>query len=396
MGPIGTLDPAPDPPVNTVPCPLCGYDAPTTECPHCGLEATDPSLRGAPRGVLDATLDGFRAVPKGLFLILSTRGVKRFLVPPVLITGMIFTLVLWWALSWALGIVDAAVLQDPRLLEIESEWLRRIAAWIITKGIVVWAAKLGTVFVVLLTGFLVVLYVGSVVYEAIAGPFLDEVQGRIEKVWFGNNPRDEIERPTALPVAKCVQLSILAGIPALFFVFLWWLTAGLVAWFLLLLAPVPFLVLGFLIKDYGTWLGWVVRVEGHTLWVSIKASILAGIVLIPAMILKFVPVIGLFLFAIVAGFATALTLLDIPFSRRQWPLGMRLKFVLNHILPMIAYGIVAGLLFVVPLFGPILMVPAASVGGLWLVCRLDKNSLRPRAVKIQRPIGKSGESAPAA
>ena len=43
----------------------------------------------------------------------------------------------------------------------------------------------------------------------------------------------------------------------------------------------------------------------------------------------------------------------------------------------VAYGAVAGLFFLLPVVGPILMVPSASVGGLWLLCRLDKDGLRP-------------------
>jgi uncharacterized protein involved in cysteine biosynthesis len=103
--------------------------------------------------------------------------------------------------------------------------------------------------------------------------------------------------------------------------------------------------------------------------------------------LKFIPVIGYFLFAGLAGFATAVSLLDIPFSRRQWAVRQRLQFTLQHLLPTIAFGVVAGALFIVPILGPLVAVPAASIGGLWLVCRLDKNAMRAKDRRIERPAG---------
>ena len=54
-----------------------------------------------------------------------------------------------------------------------------------------------------------------------------------------------------------------------------------------------------------------------------------------------------------------------------------MRFLGRNLPPLIGFGVVAGFLLSVPLFGPLLMVPAASVGGLWLVCRLDNGFLRP-------------------
>ena len=57
-------------------------------------------------------------------------------------------------------------------------------------------------------------------------------------------------------------------------------------------------------------------------------------------------------------------------------------------------GIMAGLLFLIPFVGPILMVPAASAGGLWLVCRVDKGFLRPENEAPKRDsAGPLGEEA---
>lgn len=371
--------------MNSVPCPLCGYDAPGTSCPHCELRSTDPTLAGPAPDTFQGLIDGFRAVPTGLYLLLTTRGVKRLLLPPVILTGAIFGWLFYMMISFLLNLVDAAELQDPALLDIETGWLRSAAEWLIAQGIVITTAKIGSWLVVLVGSFFLMWWIGSIVYEAIAGPFLDEVHGRLEKKWFGRNPRDEIERPVDIPASRCALLSVVAGVPAFACLVVWWVTSGIVALFFLALVPVPFAVLGVLIRDYGTWLAWVAKVEGRTLLVSVKASFLSLLVLIPAFVIKLiVPVFGPFLFVLIAGFATSLTLLDIPFSRRQWSLPTRFQFLVQNLPAMISFGAVSALLFAVPLFGPILMVPSASVGGVWLICRLDKNALRDASVRMER------------
>ena len=54
---------------------------------------------------------------------------------------------------------------------------------------------------------------------------------------------------------------------------------------------------------------------------------------------------------------------------------MRLRFILGNLPALVAFGVVAGFLLAVPILGPVLMVPSASIGGLWLLCRLDKAPL---------------------
>ncbi len=373
--------------MNTTPCPLCGYEATGPACPHCELTTTDPSLAKPGADPVTAIIDGFRAVPTGLYLLLTTRGVKRLMVPPVLITGLLFCWFLYILLSFVWNFVDAIKLDDPSQLEIETEWLRSAAEWLMAGKIAAYAAQISSGILAFFAGLFLMWWVGSILYEAIAGPFLDEIQGRFEKKWFGKNPRDEIERPTKLPTSRCATLSVIAGVPAFGILALWWVSSGLVAWFFLFLVPVPFFVLGLVVREYGKWLGWVVRVEGRTLLVSLKASALAFLFLIPAGFLKLVvPVFGPILFVLLAGFATSITLLDIPFSRRQWPLALRMKFLIMNLLPMMAFGVVSALLFTVPVIGPLLMVPSASIGGLWLICRLDKNNVRPAGDKIDRGV----------
>ena len=60
----------------------------------------------------------------------------------------------------------------------------------------------------------------------------------------------------------------------------------------------------------------------------------------------------------------------------------RFSFMVHNLPAVTAFGVVASVLFLIPVLGPVLMVPAASAGGLWMVCRLDKNFLRPEGQRI--------------
>jgi uncharacterized protein involved in cysteine biosynthesis len=119
--------------------------------------------------------------------------------------------------------------------------------------------------------------------------------------------------------------------------------------------------------------------ELRTLSTSIKSSLLAFAIIVAFLWLHLVPLVGAPLHAVVAGFATALTLLDIPFSRRGWSLAERWTFLRRHAATLTAFGLATGLVFLVPILGPLFGVPSASVGGLWLLARLDKSA--PGSVK---------------
>jgi uncharacterized protein involved in cysteine biosynthesis len=369
-----------------LPCPLCGYDAAGPHCPHCGLTASDASLAAPPGGPLHGVLDGLFAVLRGLFLLATTPGVKRFLIPPLVITTGLFLGLFAWAWSAVERLIEAVRLKDVSNLHLPWGWLERAAEWVIHRGVVIWAAKASGWVLFLVLSTFIALWTFSILYEAISGPFLDEIQGRIERRWFGHDPRDDIQRPNDIPTGRRARLSAVAGAVALALVvadFLW--LGGWAFWLGLFAAPLPFVAAGLYDREYGEWLWWVVRLESHTSWVSLKASALAGLLMVLFLWLKFIPVVGYFLFAGVAGFATAVSLLDIPFSRREWSVRQRLQFTLQNLLPTVAFGVVAGALFVVPVLGPLVAVPAASIGGQWLVCRLDKNRMRPRERRMARP-----------
>lgn len=374
-----------------VPCPLCGYDAPEAFCRHCGLAAADPSLAAPSPSPLRGVADGGLAIFRGFLLLATTSGVKRFLIPPLVLTLGLFVAVFAWIWARIEALIEAVDDRDVTELDIPWEWLETAVTWLIQRGVVVWLLHMGGWALFLISSTVVALWTFSIAYEAISGPFLDEIQGRIEKRWFGRDPRNALERPNAIPVKRCVVLSLAAGAVAAACGVLWWNLDGWPAWSVLAGAPLAFVAAGLHDREYGEWLWWVVRLEAHTTWVGVKASLLAGLLMVLFFWLKFVPVVGYFLFAGLAGFATAISLLDIPFSRRQWALAQRFQFLVKNPLPTLAYGLVASLFFLVPFLGPLLAVPAASIGGMWLVCRLDKNAMRPAGQRLARPGARPGD-----
>jgi uncharacterized protein involved in cysteine biosynthesis len=379
--------------MRTVPCAVCGYHAPEPACPHCGPAPLEPSLAAPVAGPLSGVRDGLLAMPKGLRVLLFTRGIKRWLVPPLLLTAVVLVAALAWAFS-ALGTaLDAAL---PDALEFgaqEWEWLQGLAegwSWLHTALLAVfggleWFVNVAWGFLTsrpltwltyFLVGSLITWYSFSLAYEAFAGPFLDEVQARLEHDWFGADPRSRLERPNDIPSERCVRLSLLAG-AGLVLALGVLVFGGGARWLALPLAALPLFAATRLDRRYGPWLRWVIRVEARAAWASLQATFVTLVMIVLALPLYFVPFAGYFLFAGVCGFATAVGLLDIPFERRGWALGQRLRFLGRNLPAMLAFGVAAGVLLAIPIVGPVLMVPSASIGGLWLLCRLDKAHLRP-------------------
>lgn len=360
--------------MSITPCATCGYDSPTAVCPHCSDRPED-SIIGAPKDGLGQRIAiGLGALPHGLGLLLTTGGVKRYLIPPILLTSLAFAYLFHYLWNLLKGVLDAAQLDDAGRLDLEEGWLRDSAAWLIETGAAAFAGYTASFMTFLVLFALLSFYTFSIIYEALAGPFLDEIQGRFERRWFGADPRDTIQRPSELSTTRCGLLlggSTAAGL-TLFF-----LLRSPGTWLDLLLIPLPLLLLALLQRDFGRWLQWVVQTEAGTLWVSVKAALLALLALVLLSPLHFIPVVGSVLFGLLAGFPTAITLLDIPFSRRQWSTSQRIAFVRMNFLPVTAFGVVCGLLFVIPILGPLVMVPSASIGGLLLICRFDKTSMRP-------------------
>jgi hypothetical protein len=72
-------------------------------------------------------------------------------------------------------------------------------------------------------------------------------------------------------------------------------------------------------------------------------------------------------------------MLDLPLARRDLTVAQRLSFATGHIGPVMLFGAVTGAVFAIPVFGPMVAIPSASLGALWLVCRLDKSFLAIRS-----------------
>jgi len=391
---------APKRPLKVEPCALCGYHAPGAAmkpgrtgkgCPHCGRNPLEPSLRKPLRGPFSGVVEGLFALPRGLFYLLSTRGLKRWLVPPLIVTSVFLLL----ALVWTFGVLDAYIEERttgtfevgaewPWLAGLSSqwdwlkdsfsalvdgfEWVANLLIGLLTSGSL-------RLFGWFLVGSLVSWYCFSIAYEALAGPFLDEIQSRLESRWFGADPRNRLERPTDIPADRCVRLSTWVGTTTLAALVAAFFVDVIPGWSVLAVASASTLAAVLVDRRYGSWLLWVARVEGRAAWVSLQASVITGVLLLFALPLYFVPLLGYFMFAFVCGFATAIGMLDIPMERRGWPLGMRVRFILRNLPALVTFGIVGGALLAIPIFGPIFMVPGASIGGLWLLCRLDKSKL---------------------
>jgi uncharacterized protein involved in cysteine biosynthesis len=366
------------------PCALCGYHAPGPQCPHCAHAPAEPSLvPPAPRWPAE-WWTAATALLRGALFLYRTPGTVRWLVPPILLTVLAFALgtvlLTTWIDGWLSRVVPAEVELDEHL----PGWLATALEWPVRQGLALLAAQAAGWLLTLAVAALVWWFAFSIVFEALAGPFLDEVHGRFEARWFGADPRTRLERPAGSDPRLNLRLGLgasAAGVLAA--AGLWFTGAGLGAALLGALAPLA--IGGLLWPRFGRWAWWVARLELRALRTSLLALTLSGLLLLLFLPLLFVPWIGPFLFAAAAGFATSLSLLDLPFSRRGLSLRARLSFLGQHLGAMAVHGSLCGALFSVPFLGPLVVVPAASVGGLWLFCRLDKSALRRDRRRVAVP-----------
>lgn len=377
-----------------VPCPLCGYHAPELSCAACGLSPREPTLREPRTGVLREFRVGLRALPQGARALLATPRTKRLLVPPMLLTAAIFGTILVFLVRALSRFFDAVKSEDLTALGLSPGFWSDVVEWFAGLQLVVAIAHAGSI-VVLLAAFAIAgLWTFSIAYELVCGPFLDTIQARVEARWFGADPRVRLERPPGEdPAAAARASAIAAAFSIAAIVTFFWIDSKW-AWAFLFVIPAAFFIAARRVPDSASWSVWFARSQARALWTSVKASMLAALILVAFVWLKFVPFVGLPLFAMIAGFATALTLLDIPFSRRNWSLDQRVRFLFQHLSAVLALGVVTSLIFLVPFIGPLFGVPCASIGGQWLLCRLDKNAMRPERLRISfpRPDGTSART----
>ncbi|MHC4892228.1 MAG: hypothetical protein ACYTFV_02480 [Planctomycetota bacterium] len=364
-----------------LPCRVCGYHSPADDdCPHCGHAPLEASLRTGHSAPAELTA-GATALVRGAVYLLGDRRSMLTMCVPLALTLFAFAGLTAWALSWVEQAVATVAPEDWEVDESVPAWLAWLLEWPVRAGLVAFTTKLGALLATVLLAALAFWFAFSIVFEALAGPFLDEIQGRFEARWFGADPRSRLERPTGAEPRRMARRSWLAlagGLLAAAFVSALGL-GSLGVWPALAAAVAPVVALSTIDRPFGRWLFWVARIELGALRASLLGLTLTGAMLLLALPLLWIPVLGTYLYGAAAGFATSLALLDIPFSRRGLGAGERLAFVRQHPLATTLYGASSGLLFGIPFIGPLLVVPAASVGGLWLFCRLDKSGLRSRA-----------------
>jgi uncharacterized protein involved in cysteine biosynthesis len=303
----------------------------------------------------------------------------------VILTGILFGAVLYLLVRAISRFFDAVEQENVAQLGLDPGFWRNVVEWLAGLQVVVAIAHAGSILVLLIAFTIAALWTFSIAYEMICGPFLDTIQARVEARWFGADPRVALEQPPGLDPARSARVSGIATAVALLLVVAYFLWDWRYDWLLLVLIPAPFVAAAFAVRGSGAWLTWFLGSQARALWTSVKASLLAAAILVLFIWVKFIPGLGIPLFAMVAGFATSLTLLDIPFSRRNWSVRQRLACLMQHLPAVISLGIVTSLIFVVPLIGPLIGVPCASLGGLWLLCRVDKNKLRPPGRRVTLP-----------
>ncbi|QDU84419.1 Etoposide-induced protein 2.4 (EI24) [Planctomycetes bacterium Pla163] len=308
---------------------------------------------------------GARAPFVGLGALLTLRGVKRWILPPTLgatlvLAGLLFGL--WTLFQEALaGDSEAVDLDLPGWLawaEGTLEWLLDLP-WLRTGG------TLAFVLVAALTWW----FAYAIVFEVLAGPFLSRMQARAEDHWLGGHGGTP-EHPFETRGLGLLALAIGLGAG------LWWvLPGGLAAAGLVL----PVAVLWFALRPFRGWFGAFVRTEGRS---GLQGLVVAAVALIGVVLflpLHLVPFVGSYMAATAAGFFLALGTLDLALERRGWSLDGRFAFARRSLGALAAFGAVSGFLFGVPVIGPLLMLPSASLGGTWLVAKLDKSALAGEA-----------------
>jgi CysZ protein len=104
---------------------------------------------------------------------------------------------------------------------------------------------------------------------------------------------------------------------------------------------------------------------------AITIFLLEMLVVIPALLLLFIPFAGVFLFAIPAGFFLALAYMDYSLDRRKLRLRHKLAFCWRHSPEVMGFGLMTYACMLVP-FVNVLLIPVAAVAGTRLFVDLAR------------------------
>lgn len=317
-----------------------------------------------------ALMEGARAPLIGASLLLRGPGLKRVLIPPVILVALGAA---WLFQTWIGPWVDAFFTLSSELGP-DPSWWQEALVWLANSWLLQAISGLSNLIAFALTIWLSF----TLLFEVIAGPFLDEIQSRLETRWFGRNPRAESARPEVLKSADATRLSLcwlgLGSVGALAGALLSPVLPPLLA-LVLFLAPLAWITR----KEptYLAWLHWAASHELNLLLASAKIALLSILILVLFIWLPLIPLVGTYLWISLSGFVLAVGLCDLAFSRRDWPAKKRAAFMLAQAPAFGAFGVVGGLLVGIPILGPILAVPSLSIGSLWLICRLDTSNRHP-------------------
>lgn len=343
------------------PCPTCGHARPgDAPCPACAGAPLDPRLASHARSPVAQALAGASAPFVGLEALASLRGVKRWILPPTVAAVAIIT----GALVWLWGVLTDATAREGEVDLDFPGWLGW-AEWLFEK-VANWPwMQAGGVIAFVLVAALVWWFCYAIVFEVLAGPFLSRMQARAEDHWLGGHG-ETVEHP--FEARGLALLGLVLGV------------GGAAAWFApsgfgLVALALPLFVLWLAVAPFRAWLGPFVRAEGGA---AMQGLIVAGVALVGTVLflpLHLVPLVGSYLAAGAAGFFLALGTLDLALERRGWSLDGRFAFARRSFPALVAFGAVSAFLFALPVVGPLVMLPSASLGGTWLVAKLDKSAV---------------------
>lgn len=297
----------------------------------------------------------------GLQALATLRGVKRWIVPPTVATVTL----LIGALYGLWHTIADATADDGERVDLDFPgwlaWLEWAFEWVANQDY----ARAGGVLLFLVVAFLAWWFLYAIVFEVLAGPFLSRMQARAEDHWLGGHG-ETVEHP--FETRGLMLLTAALGL------------GGVAAWFApngygLVAFAAPLVVLWASLPAFRAWFGPFVRLEGRA---AIQGGVVALVALVgslPFLLLHFLPGVGSLLAAGAAGFFLAIGTLDLALERRGWSLDGRFALARHCALALVAFGAVCAFLFALPVIGPLIMLPSASLGGTWLVSKLDKSAV---------------------
>jgi uncharacterized protein involved in cysteine biosynthesis len=327
-------------------------------CAHCGGAPREHSLATRARGFAAQVAAGCAAPFHGLSALFGVRGAARLLVPPTLVSALLLCAALVWL--WQVLASATAGESDVDLtfwswltwLETPSEWVLNLP----------WMRAGGTLAFVLAAAF--TWWFGyAVVFGLVAGPFLARMQARVEEHWLGARAASA-DHPFEVRGLALLGAAFALGAAGV------WFTDGLTA---AALFAAPTAVLFAVLPPFRAWLTVFLALEGRSAAQGLVVAAITGLGALLFLPFHLVPFAGQLIAAAGTGFFVALGLLDLALERRAWPLARRFAFARNALPALVGFGLVCGFVFGVPLLGPIVMLPAASLGGAWLVTKLDKS-----------------------